>query len=127
MKDRQEQLEETISLLKEDVSRYKKSILKYKLQIENLNTYIKDQHDKYVASLELGRARVNESNNKIHNFDQLFQKLSRDIRYLNETSNLVSFSEESKEVMNTKMHVIDVYSPIDNDDDNADEFEYDDE
>jgi len=117
MKDKIERFEEDIEILKSDLKICKKKIIDYKKEIKLLNEHIKNQYDKYVFSLELGRQRVNESNNRLNNFDQLFKKLSRDMNYLNQTTDLVTFSEESKIVMDTKMQVVDVFSPIDNDED----------
>ena len=121
MQDKVERYEEHISILKEDLKKCKEYIVKYKKKIQELEDYVQSQHDSYVASLELGRQRVKESNNRLYNFDQLFQKLGRDMRYLNETTDLVKFSEESQVVMDTKMHVIEVNTLIDADDFDEDE------
>lgn len=121
MKDKIERYEEDISLLREELNISKKLVLNYVKEIQRLNDMLNDQHEKYVISLELGRQRVNESNNKLRNFDVLFSKLSRDIRNLNETSGLVIFSEESKDIMDNRMQIIERFS---DEEDEEDEYKY---
>lgn len=108
MESKIEQLESELDLIHSENKLLRNTIKK----LRDCEAVWKNEHEKYSRTMETMRARVRESNVRLENFSQLFKRLQKDMEYLNKTTDLVHFAEESAEVLKDTMLTLDYQSTI---------------
>ena len=117
-----EKLEKEIDLLSDENKALKKLLKQKEDKIKEVIDGYDGLRNKLIETNERYREQFHEVNNRLSNYDRLFQRLSKDMNYLNKTANLVFFEDSPLDIhvddknRDNEGNLIPSYSSLEEDD-----------